>query len=168
MGRFVSMADLCSLIASKNLKDLGFNVYCEYTFYNHYRVKDEIYEKHPGLSDDGYQDLLKKYGGPYKESEVYGYYVEPLKIGSSNKYIDEHTSSEICSCPTLYDGQKFLREQFKKHITVYSCSQESWQYRITDPHQNLDEGGFGEDFATYEDALNDAIERVTTELMKKE
>jgi len=34
-------------------------------------VRPEIYEKHPGLSDDGYTGLTKKWGGPYAHNEVY-------------------------------------------------------------------------------------------------
>ena len=58
---------------------------------------------------------------------------------------------------TLYEAQQYLREEKKLHITIFSQSQESWQYRITKPHQRLEEGLFGEDFASYEDALNNAI-----------
>ena len=34
------------------------------------RFSDEILEKHPGLSDSGYMDLEKKYGGPYTTEEL--------------------------------------------------------------------------------------------------
>lgn len=57
----------------------------------------------------------------------------------------------------LYDAQKWLRERHNLHITIYSQSQESYQYRITKPHQKLEEGLYGEDFVSYEDALNNAI-----------
>ena len=59
--------------------------------------------------------------------------------------------------PTIYEVQTFLRNKYKKHITIYSCSQESWQYRITEPHQKLEDGIFAEDFETYEAALVDAL-----------
>lgn len=57
----------------------------------------------------------------------------------------------------LYDAQKWLREEKKLHITIYSQSQESWQYRITKPHQKLEDGLHREDFSSFEDALNHAI-----------
>lgn len=57
----------------------------------------------------------------------------------------------------LYDAQQWLRERHNLHITIYSQSQESWQYRITKPHQRLEDGLHGEDFSSYEDALNHAI-----------
>ena len=58
---------------------------------------------------------------------------------------------------TLYEAQKWLREEKKLHITIYSQSQESWQYRITKPHQILEEGLHGEDFSSYEEALSEGI-----------
>ena len=58
---------------------------------------------------------------------------------------------------TLYEAQKWLREEKKLHITIYSQSQESWQYRITKPHQILEEGLYGEDFSSYEEALSEGI-----------
>jgi hypothetical protein len=67
--------------------------------------------------------------------------------------------------PTLvYDDapqsllQRWLREKHKIHITIYSCSQESWMYNITTPHQQLPDGIYGEDFEDYEDALEDALQ----------
>lgn len=112
------MEDLVSLEIAKKLKEKGFDEGCEYTFYNNYRVRDEIYEKHPSLSDDGYEDLRKKYGGPYKDEEVYGYYIEPLKFYSRNSTIDINsiTNNELCSCPNIYQVLKWLRE--KKLILI--------------------------------------------------
>jgi len=54
--------------------------------------------------------------------------------------------------------QRWLREKHKIHITIYSCSQESWMYNITTPHQQLPDGIYGEDFEDYEDALEDALQ----------
>lgn len=58
---------------------------------------------------------------------------------------------------TLYEAQKWLRERHNLHITIFSQSQESWQYRITKPHQKLEDGLHGEDFASYEEALSEGI-----------
>ena len=59
--------------------------------------------------------------------------------------------------PSLYEAQKWLRENHNLHITIFSSSQESWMCRITKPHQKLEEGVYGEDFTSYEDALLHAI-----------
>lgn len=114
------MSDLVTFEIAKKLKEKGFNEGCEYTFYNNYRVRDEIYEKHPGLSDDGYEDLRKKYGGPYKDEEVYGYYIEPLKLYSRNSTIDINsiTNNELCSCPNIYQVLKWLRKEKKISVEV--------------------------------------------------
>ena len=66
-----------------------------------------------------------------------------------------------CKCSNngyhLYDIAKYLREEKQLHITIYSQSQESWQYRVTKPHQKIVDGLFDEDFEDYEEALEDAI-----------
>ncbi len=66
-------------------------------------------------------------------------------------------TDERVKCPTLQMAMKWLREVHNLHITIYSCSQESWMYRITKPHQKLEDGEYGEDFNTYEDAAEAAI-----------
>ena len=53
------------------LKEKGFDEMCGYTFVNHRRVRDEIKTKYPGLSDCGYDELTKKWGGELEEDEVY-------------------------------------------------------------------------------------------------
>ena len=67
----------------------------------------------------------------------------------------------------LYEAQKWLREEHKFHITIYSCSQESWQYRITKPHQKLEDGLHGEDFSSYEEALSEGIKEAV-KILKEE
>ncbi len=69
--------------------------------------------------------------------------------------------------PSLYEAQKFLREEKKLHITIYSQSQESWQYRITKPHQKLEDGLHGEDFSSYEEALLEGIKEAIKILKEK-
>ena len=69
--------------------------------------------------------------------------------------------------PSLYEAQKWLREEKKLHITIYSQSQESWQYRITKPHQKLEEGLHGEDFTSYEEALLEGIKEAI-KILKEE
>lgn len=79
--------------------------------------------------------------------EELGFSIRIIKVKGEEKHVPI----------LLYEAQKWLREVKKLHITIYSQSQESWQYRITKPHQKLEEGLHGEDFASYEDALNHAI-----------
>lgn len=159
------MEDLVTYEIAKKLKEKGFDEGCEFTFYNHYRVRDEIYEKHPGLSDDGYEDLRKKYGGPYKDEEVYGHYIEPLKLYSRNSTIGVNPitkqkvpTNELCSCPNIYQVMRWLRQneifidvrfnRFYKRFKVYA-------YGISENSYGMHEDHF---FNTYEDAAIAGIE----------
>ena len=60
----------------------------------------------------------------------------------------------------LHLAQKWFRDKHKLHVTIYSCSQESWMYRITKQGQKLEEGVYAEDFSSYEEALNDALQEM--------
>lgn len=80
----------------------------------------------------------------------------PLKRMKVKNFIDGEFSESIVTV-LLYEAQKWLREEHNLHITIYSQSQESWQYRITKPHQRLEDGLYGEDFSSYEEALSEGI-----------
>lgn len=60
----------------------------------------------------------------------------------------------------LHIAQKWFRDKHKLHVTIYSCSQESWMYRITKQGQKLEEGVYAEDFSSYEEALNGALQEM--------
>ena len=85
------------------------------------------------------------------------------KYGSDNifhAFINENDEQIECiSAPTLDLVQRWLREVHKLHITIFSSSQESWMFRITKPHQQLEDGIYGEDFETFEDAQDGAIKK---------
>ena len=70
-------------------------------------------------------------------------------------------------CLHLYDAQKWFREIHNLHITIFSQSQEAWQYRITKPHQRLEDGLHGEDFVSYEEALSEGIKEAVKILKEK-
>lgn len=76
---------------------------------------------------------------------------------SHNSFPKDVMTSNYIDAPTMWEAQKWLREEKKLHITIYSQSQESWQYRITKPHQKLEEGLHGEDFNSFEEALSECI-----------
>lgn len=46
------------------------------------------------------------------------------------------------SAPTLDIAQKWLREVYHLHITIFSSSQESWMFRITKQHEKLENGTY--------------------------
>lgn len=121
-------------------------------------VREETYRKFGDLSDDGFYELTKEGGGDFDWDEIYD---TGWKL--SNHY--PFDGEEFLLCPTLYEVQSYLRNTHKIHITIYSYSQESWQYRITKPKQKLEDGYFGEDFSTYEDALSYAIKFSLTNII---
>ena len=107
----------CPLELARQLKDKGFNLPCEYIYANHWRVRNEILLRYPGLSDDGYRDLTIEGGGTLKEDEVYATYIEPLKEYSRNTWIDEF-GNKICTMPTLDDARTWLRDTYNYHIVI--------------------------------------------------
>lgn len=62
------------------------------------------------------------------------------------------------AAPTQALLQKWLREVHNIHITIFSSSQESWMFRVTKPHQQLKDGVYGEDFTSYEEALEAGLQ----------
>ena len=124
--------DYCDYETCVALKELGYN---QYTYLRSYAGKGGV-------------RLWDFDGEPnYKEGEL---------IALSDMYDIPRDGNEVAA-PSFYEAQKWLREVKKLHITIHSQSQESWQYRITKPHQKLEDGLHGEDFSSYEDALNHAI-----------
>ena len=124
--------DYCDYDTCVALKELGYN---QYTSLRSYAGKGGV-------------RLWDFDGEPnYKEGEL---------IALSDMYDIPRDGNEVAA-PSLYEAQKWLRERHNLHITIYSQSQESWQYRITKPHQKLEDGLHGEDFVSYEDALINAI-----------
>ena len=67
---------------------------------------------------------------------------------------------EVIPLVKAYLAQKWFRDEHKLHVTIYSCSQESWMYRITKQSQQLEEGIYAEDFSSYEEALDNALQKM--------
>jgi len=67
----------------------------------------------------------------------------------------------------LHIAQKWLRDVHYLHITIFSSSQESWMFRVTKQHQKLEKGAYGEDFYTYEEALEAAIKKALEIILEK-
>lgn len=107
--------DFCAQSNCMLLKEVGFNDLCRYTYCKTYRVRDEIYEKHPGLSDDGYLDLTEEYGGSYKRDEIYGKYIEvDERIRKNSNLVEDF--GELYVAPTIHEIIIWLIE--KKQIVV--------------------------------------------------
>ena len=100
------------------LKEKDFDEMCGYIFVNHRRVKDEIKTKYPGLSDCGYDELTKKWGGELEEDEVYGQYTDPYQENIKNSWIEPDEKMRLCAMPTLDDARRWLRKQHNIHVVV--------------------------------------------------
>lgn len=150
---------------AKKLHQIGFTKadmeeWHRHAFTRGWRVSDEAVEKYGELSDDGFYELTKEGGGKCKWNEIY-----TNEWAISDFYPMD--GQEFYLSPTLDEIKTFLRKTYRKHITIYSKSQESWQYRITNPGQELEDGDFGEDFAEYEDALLNAIRLCIDKIINK-
>ena len=69
--------------------------------------------------------------------------------------------------PTLDVAQRWLRKTHHLHITIFSSSQESWMFRITKLHEKLENGVYGEDFYTYEEAQEAGIKKALELILEK-
>ena len=125
----------CDLETSKILKQIGYNEWTEYVWKKNTRVSDEIIKRHPGLSDGGYMDLEKKYGGPYTKKELYKTYIELVKFTNKNSTIHDLFDSKVvfCSAPYCIDVAAWLTEHKNIHITSrpYYCEDGlRWMFEI--------------------------------------
>lgn len=96
------------------------------------------------------------------------YYVgeDPTFYGKLIDVTIAKISDPTIPAPSLDVAQRYFRQIYKLHITIYSSSQESWMFRITEPHQQLENGIYGEDFETYERALNAAIKECSEVILR--
>lgn len=153
--------DYVTLKVAKKLSEKGFDWPTHSMYGKIYRIRDEIKEKYPGLSDDGYYDLLEYNGGSLKEDDVYGEYIEALDCYCKNtcKYFNQYPHM-ICSRPSLYEAQKWFRIVKGIHVEVIYMSEDYWLYEIlTIPNHDLI--GLSDrktvKYVSYEEALNEGI-----------
>lgn len=114
--------DFCSFGTSSFLKDAGYVDPTRYSYIKNTRVSDEIMEKHPGLSDDGYMDLIKEYGGTYDRKDVYKTYIEIEEVYHKNSFLDADPWV-ICSAPTHQDAVNWILNKYNIWISAkpYVC-----------------------------------------------
>ena len=107
-----------SVEAAKALKEIGFNEGCENSWVRSYGVSQWAQETFPGLSDDGYLDLTKEYGGEYEEDEIYELREKVTRHYSRNIGWGED-EYVICSCPSIEQVIEWLFEKY--HILLSVC-----------------------------------------------
>lgn len=62
------------------------------------------------------------------------------------------------AAPTKYILDMWLLENYSIQITIFSCSQESWQFKITRPHEKLEDVKLYEDFTSKSEAIDNALQ----------
>ena len=161
----------CSLNTSILLKKAGYAKGCDHAWMKVCRVRDKIKKLHPDLTDDGYYDLQKTQGGPYKRSEVYGTYTEPVKVWSRNDIDDEDYI--ICSQPEILDAMDFMEKKGFKIIIVPECSGDIlkknfafcvsvWDFKNS-PYQSVD---LKKTFLKYSKAMDAGLEKALEMYLK--
>lgn len=98
--------DICKKLQEKtNLKSL-------FVYNKEQIINPKIIEKHGDLTDDGYYELTKDCGGPYKFNEVYIYdYKLMLKR-------DVWVEKEMVYAYTIEQALKWIREEKKIYVGI--------------------------------------------------
>ena len=102
----------------------------------------------------------------YQNGIFYHYSINRGRIiimnqNSAPNYMEQY------SAPTLDVAQRWLRKTHHLHITIFSSSQESWMFRITKLHEKLENGAYGEDFYTYDEAQEAGIKKALELILEK-
>ena len=111
------------------------------------------YDTCVALRELGYVGICDAY---YELTGTKEYNRDSFELLYTRDFIHPDDKDRVAA-PLLYQAQKWIREQKHLHVTIFSQSQESWQYRITKPYQKLEDGLHGEDFSSYEEALSEGI-----------
>jgi len=86
------------------------------------------------------------------------YYDHSLKLVESGVY--------ECLAPLKQQVFRWFREKYDLHCTITSISQESWQWHIQKPGQQLGEL-YNEDYYTYEEAEQACLDKLIEIIKKK-
>jgi hypothetical protein len=121
---------IVSVELGKLLKEKGFDEWCLFQYVDRYNVKDSIIEKHGGLSDDGYLDLLKDYGGEYERDEVFENRIEIKQVHNKNS-IRIFFDKQICSAPHIFDAKKWIEDKYNVYFDIrYNFTIKKWYGKI--------------------------------------
>lgn len=76
----------------------------------------------------------------------------------------DNTEDYCIAAPTQSLLARWLREKYHLLIVIYSQSQESWQFHITHKGEKLEDTKLYEDFESYEDAMENALQEALNNL----
>ena len=109
--------------------------------------------------------LLKKAGFDWDTYSAYN--KDGMFTNKNRSILTWNDFANYYSAPTLEVAQRWLRKTHHLHITIFSSSQESWMFRITKLHEKLENGLYGEDFYTYEEAQEAGIKKALELILDK-
>ena len=109
--------------------------------------------------------LLKKAGFDWDTYSAYN--KDGMFTNKNRSILTWNDFANYYSAPTLEVAQRWLRKTHHLHITIFSSSQESWMFRITKLHEKLENGVYGEDFYTYEEAQEAGIKKALELILEK-
>lgn len=112
--------------------------------------------------EKGFNEHCKYIYKKQKGSKIYILTYSVIRIKNSELI---RRNKPMCA-PTYDLLAKWLRD--KKHllITIFSKSQESWQFHITRPGQGLEDTRLYKDFSSYDEALRYAIQECLEKFIK--
>ena len=148
--------NIASLELSKMLKEIGFNETCSFAYVQEYGVKESIMALYPGLSDCGYQDLTKEYGGEYEENEVYEHRVVLVHERHCDNVLLEGFN-QIAAAPHIFDVKKWVENEYNVII------QTDYRYSTNDYACSIFESEMDEIRHLREWINNDSMERYSNE-----
>lgn len=131
-------------LAKKKGFGLGENDYCQTLYY--YNTKGSL----NNIEDNIFKRNIKT-------THLGAMTMDDVEVGIS---LMDNSLDEFALAPTQDLLRKWLLEIHSIHITIFSKSQESWMYRVTKKGQSLEEGLYGEDFHSHDEAREEALFQV--------
>lgn len=140
------------------MKQLSYTEGCEYSYILASQIKQNILEQYPGLSDDGYLDLTKDYGGDLEKDMVYEY-----RVKLTHQYCTNHSHYQNVSVPHVYSACRWIRENYGIfiHVTIIESGYYIGYYQVetSDPISNSIR------YSSYEEAVNGCLKFVLEKLI---
>ena len=103
------------------------------------------YEQALALKELGFDEpCIAFYNGRFLDYKIQGGDI-------CSPYLSTENRGECPNAPTFSQAFRWFREKYQLHSTITSISQESWQWHIQKPGQQLGEL-YDEDFYTYGEA----------------
>jgi len=110
------------------------------------------YQPSLDMKEIGFDEPCVYYVDKNNESYIYNFETHP------DEFI-EWCGVNVISAPLYQQAFRWFREKHKLHSTITSISQESWQWHIQKPGQQLGKL-YDEDFYTYEEAELECLKKL--------